>query len=416
MTVCLAPTQLVAQYQRVRSQTEALCQPLAIEDYGLQAMADASPPKWHLGHTTWFFETFLLLPFLPGYRVHHPGYDYLFNSYYEAVGDRHPRHQRGLISRPTVAEVYTYRAAVDAAMAVLLEQQGDDPEILSRTELGLHHEQQHQELLLMDILYNLSVNPLQPAYRPDLSGAIAAVPSALAEPSWIDHPGGLVDSGAEAEGFHFDNEGPLHQVYLPPFRIADRLVTNGEYLEFIEEGGYGQAQWWLSEGWTTVNREGWQAPLYWQQRDGVWCQFTLAGLMPLERSAPVCHVSHFEADAYARWRGGRLPMEGEWETVARTQPRTGNLLEGDRLRPIPGSGQWYGDAWEWTASPYIAYPGYRPAAGALGEYNGKFMCNQMVLRGGACVTPADHIRPSYRNFFPSHSRWMFSGIRLGANL
>ncbi len=413
MSVCSAPIQLAAHYQRVRSQTEALCQPLATEDYGLQAMADASPPKWHLGHTTWFFETFLLRPFLPGYRVHHPGYDYLFNSYYEAVGDRHPRAQRGLLSRPTVAEVYAYRAAVDAAMTALLEQRADDPEVRSRTTLGLHHEQQHQELLLMDTLYNLSVNPLLPAYRPEL----ADTPTSAAVPQgWLEHPGGLVTVGTEGPGFHFDNEGPEHPTYLPPFRIADRLVTNGEYLEFIAADGYRQAQWWLSEGWATVSREGWQAPLYWQQRDGEWCQFTLAGLIPLELDAPVCHISHFEADAYARWRGGRLPTEAEWEAVARTQPLQGNLLERDRLRPEPGHGQWYGDGWEWTASPYIAYPGYRPAAGALGEYNGKFMCNQMVLRGGACVTPADHIRPSYRNFFPSHSRWMFSTIRLGADL
>lgn len=401
------------QYQAVRRLSEALCQPLEIEDYGIQAMADVSPPKWHLAHTTWFFETFLLCPYLEGYQVFHPTYNYLFNSYYEAVGDRHPRPQRGLLSRPTVTEIYQYRAHVDDAMATLLRQQGDNPTVTALTPLGLHHEQQHQELLLTDLKYNLSLNPLYPAYRQDLSSQRGA-PSPL---TFVEFAGGLHTVGHQEHTFAFDNEGPAHPVYLQDFALANRLVTNGEYLEFMGAGGYQTPEYWLSEGWAMVQGEGWQAPLYWIQRDGQWWTLTLGGLQPVDLQQPVTHVSYFEADAFAQWRGYRLPTEAEWEVAAAGVAIQGNLLAADHLQPQPATGaspleQLYGDTWEWTQSAYLPYPGFRPAPGAVGEYNGKFMCNQMVLRGGSCVTPPGHIRPTYRNFFPPSARWQFSGIRL----
>ncbi|MBE9112313.1 ergothioneine biosynthesis protein EgtB [Nodosilinea sp. LEGE 07298] len=410
----LANHDLMAQYRDVRSLSETLCRPLEIEDYGVQAMADVSPPKWHLAHTTWFFETFLLQPYLEGYGEFHPGYGYLFNSYYEAVGDRHPRPQRGLLSRPTVADIYQYRAHVDEAMATLLQRQGNHVTVKELVTLGLHHEQQHQELLLTDLKYNLVINPLRPAYRQDVAVSKCASPSPL---KFVDCPGGLQTIGHQASDFAFDNESPAHLVYLPDFALANRLVTNGEYLEFIADGGYQTAAHWLAEGWAMVQSEGWQAPLYWEQRDGQWWVFTLGGLKPVNLMEPVCHVSYFEADAFAQWRGHRLPTEAEWEVAAAEVPQQGNLLAADHLHPQPvaGSGQLaqlYGDTWEWTQSAYLPYPGFRPAAGAVGEYNGKFMCNQMVLRGGSCVTPPGHIRPSYRNFFPPSARWQFSGIRL----
>ncbi|TVP67681.1 MAG: ergothioneine biosynthesis protein EgtB [Leptolyngbya sp. LCM1.Bin17] len=415
-----AAAKLCAQYQAVRGLSETLCQPLAIEDYGIQAMADVSPPKWHLAHTTWFFETFLLLPYLPAYQAFHPTYNYLFNSYYEAVGERHPRPQRGLLSRPTVAQVYQYRAHVDQAMGALLRQQGDQSPVAALTTLGLHHEQQHQELLLTDLKYNLAQNPLRPAYRPDL-------PQAMANPGplkFVEFAGGLYTIGHQGEGlaadeFTFDNEGPAHQVYLQDFALANRLVTNGEYLAFMEAGGYQTPKYWLSEGWATIQDQGWQAPLYWEQQDGQWWTMTLAGLQPLGLDQPVTHLSYFEADAFAQWCGYRLPTEAEWEVATHGVPPQGNLLAADYLHPQPATGvepleQLYGDTWEWTQSAYLPYPGFRPAAGAVGEYNGKFMCNQMVLRGGSCVTPPGHIRPTYRNFFPPSARWQFSGIRLAA--
>ena len=410
----LANTDLISQYQAVRPLSATLCQPLETEDYGVQAMADVSPPKWHLAHTTWFFETFLLRPYQPGYSEFHPGYGYLFNSYYEAVGDRHPRPQRGLLSRPTVAEVYQYRAHVDQAMAQLLRQEADHPAVAELTHLGLHHEQQHQELLLTDLKYNLSLNPLRPAYRADIALAKSASPMPL---EFVDFPGGLYDLGHQAPGFAFDNEGPAHRVYLQDFALANRPVTNGEYLEFIADGGYQTAAHWLAEGWATVQSEAWQAPLYWEQRDGDWWVFTLGGMQPVNPAEPVCHLSYFEADAFATWRGCRLPTEAEWEVAASGVPIQGNLLAADHLHPQPAPGsqklqQLYGDVWEWTQSAYLPYPGFRPAPGAVGEYNGKFMCNQMVLRGGSCVTPPGHIRPSYRNFFPPSARWQFSGLRL----
>ena len=410
----VAPADLGTQYQPIRQLSETLCQPLEIEDYGVQSMADVSPPKWHLAHTTWFFETFLLRPYLPEYEVFHPGYGYLFNSYYEAVGDRHPRPQRGLLSRPTVKEVYQYRAHVDEAMATLLCQRGDQPAVAQLTTLGLHHEQQHQELLLTDLKYNLAQNPLHPAYRQDVALGQAEPPATL---GFVAFAGGLHTLGHQAAGFAFDNEGPAHPVYLQDFALADRLITNGEYLEFMADGGYQTAAHWLAEGWATVQSEGWQAPLYWQQRDGQWWVFTLGGLRPVNPAEPVCHVSYFEADAFAQWRGHRLPTEAEWEVAAANAPLQGNLVAADHLHPQPAAGgsglqQLYGDTWEWTQSAYLPYPGFRPAPGAVGEYNGKFMCNQMVLRGGSCVTPPGHIRPSYRNFFPPSARWQFSGIRL----
>lgn len=405
-------------YAAVRQLSETLCQPLVIEDYGVQSMADVSPPKWHLAHTTWFFETFLLRPYLTDYEVFHPGYGYLFNSYYEAIGSRHPRPQRGLISRPTVAEVYQYRAYVNEVMGRLIQQRGDEPEIAALMTLGLHHEQQHQELLLTDLKYNLAINPLYPAYREDLAQSDQTAP-ALA---FVEFAGGLHDIGYQASGtafdqFAFDNEGPRHRVYINDFALANRPVTNGEYLEFVADGGYQTAQHWLSEGWATVQREGWQAPLYWQKQASDWWVMTLGGLRPLKVNEPVTHLSYFEAEAYAQWRGCRLPTEAEWEIAAAHVPLQGNLLSSDALHPQPAQGdgplhQLYGDTWEWTQSAYLPYPGFRTAPGAVGEYNGKFMCNQMVLRGGSCVTPPGHIRPSYRNFFPPNARWQFSGLRL----
>jgi len=422
---CLGQTpgpNLIDAYAAVRQLSETLCQPLVIEDYGVQSMADVSPPKWHLAHTTWFFETFLLVPSLADYTVFHPGYGYLFNSYYEAVGSRHPRPQRGLISRPTVADIYQYRAYVDEAMDCLIRQRGEEPDIAALVTLGLHHEQQHQELILTDLKYNLAVNPLHPAYREDLAQADRKAPAL----DFVDFAGGLHDIGYQASGtafdqFSFDNEGPRHRVYLNDFALANRPVTNGEYLEFIVNGGYRAAQYWLSEGWATVQREGWQAPLYWQQQGADWWVMTLGGLRPLNANEPVTHISYFEAEAYAQWRGYRLPTEAEWEVAAATVPIQGNLLMSDALHPQPAQGdgplhQLYGDTWEWTQSAYLPYPGFRTAPGAVGEYNGKFMCNQMVLRGGSCVTPPGHIRPSYRNFFPPSARWQLSGIRLARSM
>ncbi|MBD1856001.1 MULTISPECIES: ergothioneine biosynthesis protein EgtB [Leptolyngbya] len=405
-------TALLDRYQSIRRVSEQICQPLAIEDYILQAMPDVSPPKWHLAHTTWFFETFLLVPYLPGYEVFHPQFNYLFNSYYEAVGSRHPRPHRGLLSRPTVEEIYRYRAYVDQAMGLFLQEFAEVP-LESLILLGLQHEQQHQELLLTDIKYNLALNPLRPAYRSDLS-----LPASIASKmGWLSYCGGIYTIGHEGESFAFDNESPRHSVYLQDYELADRLVTNGEYLEFIQAGGYNRPEFWLSDGWATVQAERWSAPLYWEQMDRTWWIMTLAGLRPLDSNEPVCHVSFYEADAYARWAGKRLPTEAEWEIAARQVAIQGNFLESGRLHPSGAQGmtrpaQMFGDVWEWTQSAYLAYPGFQPAKGAVGEYNGKFMCNQMVLRGGSCVTPQSHIRPSYRNFFPASTRWQFSGIRL----
>jgi len=406
---------LVDWYCQVRQLSEALCAPLAIEDYGIQSMPDVSPAKWHLAHVTWFFETFLLVPYLEGYTVFHPKFGYLFNSYYEAIGQRHPRPERGLLSRPTVEEVYRYRAYVDEAMRSLLTTHADHPDVRERAILGFHHEQQHQELLLTDIKHVLALNPLRPAYRQDLP-RFEAAPRPSQE-TWLDYPENLYTIGFEGTEFAFDNESPRHPVYLQDFWLASRLVTNGEYLEFMEAGGYEKPEYWLAEGWATVQTEGWNAPLYWEKLDGAWQVMTLGGMRSLNPDEPVCHVSYFEADAYAAWAGKRLPTEAEWEVAAASVKPAGNGMAQGYLHPIPATGisrpdQLFGDVWEWTQSTYSPYPGFKAASGAIGEYNGKFMCNQMVLRGGSCATPPGHIRPTYRNFFPTSARWQFSGIRL----
>lgn len=406
---------LEARYESVCRHTENLCTPLHIEDYGLQGMADTSPVKWHLAHTAWFFETFVLSPFVPDYRAFHPRYRYLFNSYYEAVGEQFPRPMRGQLSRPTVAEVRAYRAHVHSAMHDLFDRaaERDWNEIAARTVLGCHHEEQHQELILTDLKYCFALNPLRPAYRDDLPSPAGAAPALRFEAQ----PPGLREIGHAGGGFAFDNESPRHRVFLEPFALAARLVTAGEYLEFIEAEGYARPEIWLSDGYRIARERNWSAPQYWEKQDGNWRQYTLGGMRALNESEPVCHVSFYEADAYARFRGKRLPTEAEWEAVASTQPAAGNYRESGFLHPAPapearGVTQLFGDVWEWTRSSYGPYPGYRPAAGALGEYNGKFMANQMVLRGGSCVTPAGHVRASYRNFFYPPDRWQFMGIRL----
>ena len=384
------PAHDLPRLSRVRSLTEELAAPLSPEDQTVQSMPDASPTKWHLAHTTWFFETFVLRPHASRYRVFDPRYEYLFNSYYEALGPRHPRPQRGLITRPGVEEVLAYRRHVTAAMLDFLETDRAASELV---ELGLHHEQQHQELILMDIKHVLSMNPLRPAYRAARAATTRAAPAL----SWREFEGGLVETGHDGHGFAFDNEGPRHRSWLDAFALALRPVSCGEDLQFIEEGGYRRPEFWLSAGWDCVKQRAWDAPLYWEKREGAWHLFTLSGLERVDPNRPVCHVSAFEAAAYAKWAGKRLPREAEWEIAA-------DSLEGA------------GEVWEWTASPYIAYPGYREPAGAVGEYNGKFMANQMVLRGGCSATPAGHVRPTYRNFFPPDARWMFGGIRLAEDL
>jgi ergothioneine biosynthesis protein EgtB len=410
---------LLERYQRVRRFTEHLCQPLVTEDYVIQAMPDVSPPKWHLAHTSWFFETFVLAPDSPGYRSPHPSYAYLFNSYYIAAGERHCRPKRGLLSRPTVEEVYRYRAHVDQRMSALLERlEGEELDPWSPiVELGLHHEQQHQELLLTDVKYNFACNPLRPAYLPPDTPRRAPAVGAL---QWVSFPEGVYWIGHDGQGFAFDNESPWHRSFVEPFQLASRLITNGEYLAFMADGGYERPELWLSMGWDTAQREGWKAPLYWEQQDGSWWTMTLAGMRPVQEAEPVCHVSYYEADAYARWAGARLPTEVEWEVAAAPLPIRGHFVEQRTSHPAPMSqadtavplAQMFGDVWEWTQSHYSPYPGYTAAQGALGEYNGKFMANQFVLRGGSCATSASHIRPTYRNFFPADARWQFMGIRL----
>jgi ergothioneine biosynthesis protein EgtB len=411
------PEALVAAYTSTRAATEALCATLETEDYVIQAMPDVSPAKWHLAHVSWFFETFLLRPHLPGYRPVDERYAVLFNSYYNAVGPQFSRPERGTLSRPTVAEVYAYRAHVDEGMLRLLETAGPEQavQMTPLIDLGVHHEQQHQELLLTDLKYNLSVNPLRPALHQ------RAIPTAPAAPlAWRAYGGGIVEVGHGGEGFAFDNESPRHRALLEPFAIASRPVTNAEYLAFMDDGGYATPTLWLSQGWAGVQREGWEAPLHWERVDGQWHHFTLSGLLPVDMDAPVSHVSYVEAEAFAHWAGARLPSEQEWEHALGGLPVAGNLAESGLHQPVSsglapesdGMRQAYGDVWEWTRSAYLPYPGYRQAEGAVGEYNGKFMLGQMVLRGGSCATPASHIRGTYRNFFYPPDRWQFTGLRL----
>ncbi|HEY3141836.1 MAG TPA: ergothioneine biosynthesis protein EgtB [Acidimicrobiales bacterium] len=416
---------LQSRFCEVRAFTESLAAPLSAEDQTVQTMPDVSPTKWHRAHTTWFFETFLLSEHQPGYTVVDPSYGFLFNSYYEAVGPRHARPERGLLSRPGVEEISEYRVAVDAAMSGFLTDQLD-PACSRLVELGLNHEQQHQELLLMDIKHVLGANPLRPAYRAidRPQSRQEGEPAAATGSDWIEHPGGVVTVGRDDAEFSFDNEHPGHEVLLRPFALSSRLVTCGEWLAFIDDGGYERPELWMSDGWGTRRQTEWESPDYWDLSDDGWLVHTLTGVHALDPDEPVCHVSWYEADAYARWAGCRLPTEAEWETVAAGRIGTSGVGGLDLLGLTDGTGlhpwasadeQWTGAVWQWTASSYGPYPGFAPAAGAVGEYNGKFMVNQQALRGGACVTPAGHTRATYRNFFYPSARWPFCGLRLAVD-
>ncbi len=415
---------LAAHYANVRDASLALAAPLSAEDCQVQSMPDASPTKWHLAHVTWFFETFILERFEPGFAAFDPAFRVLFNSYYHGIGERHPRPERGLVTRPDLAQVRRYRANVDERMQALLAARGDDAEIAALATLGLHHEQQHQELILTDIKHALSRNPLAPAYA-------RRWPMAQVRPqplAWFDHEGGLVELGHDPQrdgAFCFDNETPRHRVFAAPFRIASRPSTFGDYLAFIDDGGYRRPELWLSMGWDWLQAGARKAPLYWRDDGGRWRIFTLQGEVDVDPHTPVCHLSYFEADAFARWAGARLPSELEWEIAARALagPIVGNFVDRGAFHPLPqreplgdAPVQMFGDVWEWTQSAYLAYPGFRPLPGAVGEYNGKFMCNQFVLRGGSCATPPRHVRASYRNFFPPDAQWQFSGVRLARDL
>jgi len=414
---------LAARFREVRATTEMLCSPLETEDYVAQSMPDASPAKWHLAHSSWFFETFVLKPASADHAVSPGSYAYLFNSYYNALGERIARGNRGLLSRPTVAEVYEYRRRVDEQTLGLLDA-ADEPalrRLVPLMVLGLNHEQQHQELILTDVKHLFGSNPVKPAYRSRVTPPSPSAPAV----SWVSYPGGLAMIGFDGEGFAFDNETPRHREFTEPFALGSRLVTNAEYLAFIDDHGYDRPEFWLSDGWNARQAQGWTSPLYWEKILGGWQTMSLAGVHALDPSEPVCHVSYYEADAYARWAGARLATEAEWETAATAVPISGNFQDEGTYHPRPAAPargrdsstvlQLFGDVWEWTASPYTPYPGYRPASGALGEYNGKFMCNQMVLRGGSCATPRSHVRATYRNFFPPEARWQFSGIRLASD-
>jgi ergothioneine biosynthesis protein EgtB len=397
---------LAELYSEIRAATVALATRLEPEDCLVQSMPDASPTKWHLAHTSWFFETFVLRRAASGYEPSDPAYEILFNSYYHGVGAQHPRPQRGLLSRPTLSQVFEYRRRVDDWMQRLIDgaPAARFEPVAFAIELGLNHEEQHQELIVTDIKHALCTQPLRPAYIEPRS-APGRDPSPL---GWLPHPGGLVEIGAADGAFSFDNERPRHRVWLEPFELADRLVTNGEYQEFMRDGGYDRTELWLSDGWDTIRNNGWRAPLYWQGGELA----TLGGVRPMDPAEPVCHLSYYEAEAFARWAGARLPLEAEWELAASSVPVAGNFLEAGHFHPIAGSGSFFGDVWQWTASPYVAYPGYHAFDGALGEYNAKFMVNQLVLRGGSCATPSRHLRASYRNFFSPAARWQFSGLRL----
>jgi ergothioneine biosynthesis protein EgtB len=419
-----ADTSLLSRFRQVRAATELLCRPLATDDYAIQSMPDASPAKWHIAHTSWFFEEFVLQAALEGYQFFDPSFRYLFNSYYEAVGPRHSRPERGLLSRPTAEQVWAYRGYVDEELQFLLERDSLPPELQEIVTVGLHHEQQHQELLLTDLKHMFSRNPLKPAYA---TAPAATTRSAPARLFFREFPGGMTDIGHVGSGFCFDNELAHHRVFIEPFKLASRLATNAEYLQFVRAGGYRRPEFWLSDGWACVQKEEWSRPLYWAESLAE--EFTLTGMRPLDPHAPVCHLSYYEADAFARWAGARLPTEFEWESVASNAAIEGNFVEdgqwhptavtradGDLQRNNVPVQQLFGDVWEWTASAYMPYPRFRPLNGALGEYNGKFMVNQLVLRGGSCATPRSHIRATYRNFFYPTARWQFSGVRLAADL
>ena len=420
---------LLARFHAVRTGTARLTEGLAPEDFVVQSMDEVSPTKWHLAHTTWFWEAFVLSKWKSGYQPFHPRYHYLFNSYYAQAGERHCRAQRGYLSRPTVAEVMEYRRYVDDGIAELFAHADVDaggPKLTDLIELGLNHEQQHQELMLTDLKHVFSVNPLRPVYRAGAptEGTVATATEAAPPVRWIQFEGGLEQVGWEGRGFHFDNESPRHRRFLEPFELADHLVTNGEYLSFLEDDGYRRSELWMSEGWDQLQAEDWTEPFYWEQRGGEWWIFTLSGMRPLDPGEPACHLTWFEADAFARWSGARIPREDEWEVAAATLPIVGNLAETERFHPQPlshsseakGLHQMFGDVWEWTASSYSPYPGFVPLEGLVGEYNGKFMCGQFVLRGGSCATPGTHLRPTYRNFFHPGAAWQFTGVRLARDL
>ncbi len=412
--------ELLHRFRTLRDFSTRLCRGLEPEDFVVQSMPDVSPTKWHLAHTTWFFETFILKAFLPGYRSEVPEYAYLFNSYYNAAGTMHRRDLRGLISRPTVAETMRFRQSIDECVFKLVE--GADEALFAEIEpiliLGIHHEQQHQELLVTDIKHVFAQNPLHPVFEK----AHAAPVSSVAPMHFVEFDEATFEIGHAGSEFSYDNEGPRHRALVLPFSLANRTVTNGEYLAFIEAGGYTRSEYWLSLGWTTVQEQGWEAPLYWERQDGQWWNFTLSGFRPIAESEPVTHLSYFEADAFANWEGARLPTEFEWERASAGLPIEGNFVDNHRFQPAPVAGegnglqQMFGDTWEWTRSAYLPYPGYRAAPGALGEYNGKFMSNQMVLRGGSCATSQNHLRATYRNFFQPEKRWQFTGLRLARDL
>ena len=414
-------TDLQVRYRSIRSFTETLAAPLVPEDYVVQTMEDVSPTKWHLAHVSWFFETFVLQAYASNYRAFHPQFAYLFNSYYVQAGERHCRDRRGYLSRPSVEEVYRYRRHVDEAMERLLTE-ADPPlseAIEPLVEIGLNHEQQHQELLLTDIKHVFSVNPLRPTYQEEIRHLNAT----SLDLGWVFFDEGIYEIGHDGTGFAYDNEGPRHRVFIERFLMANRLVTCGEYLAFMQDGGYERPELWLSAGWDVRMEKDWTEPFYWEQRDGNWWAFTLHGMRPVDFREPVCHLSYFEADAYARWVGARLPSEEEWEVAAGTVPVRGRFVDEGFRHPAAADArddellsQMYGDVWEWTRSHYSPYPGYRPPEGALGEYNGKFMCNQFVLRGGSCATSTSHIRRTYRNFFPPDACWQFSGVRLARDV
>lgn len=402
-----------------RRHSLALAAPLTSEDMVVQAMDDASPAKWHLAHVTWFFENFVLKPHLGGYRVFDDSFNYCFNSYYESLGSRHPRPKRGLLTRPSSERVFAYRAYVDEALhALLSSDEGQNEDVARLIEIGINHEQQHQELLLTDILALFAANPLKPAYQASPSNVDLSPPEPL---EWIDHVGGIQRMGHGSEGYCWDNERPSHDALVLPFRLADRLVTNAEWLDFIADGGYATASLWLADGWSTVNREDWCAPLYWEKTDAGWFQMSLEGFLPVTPAEPVKHISYYEADAFARWSAKRLPTEFEWEAAALASDARHEPTQSGRLRPRQAASgetgrtkQLFGDVWQWTSSAYLPYPGYRPPAGAIGEYNGKFMVSQQVLRGASFATPGGHSRPTYRNFFYPHQRWQFAGLRLAS--